>query len=60
MLWGHSNMVSWRALPPAQIKKSVAAGSAAKEAEKKVATSGLDAMLAAIQGAKKVGVERCL
>jgi hypothetical protein len=39
--------------PRTQIKKSVAGGSAAKDAEKK-ATTGLDAMLEAIQGAKKV------
>ena len=40
-------------MPHTQIKKAVAGGSAAKDAEKK-ATTGLDAMLEAIQGAKKV------
>jgi hypothetical protein len=40
-------------MPRMQIKKAVAGGSAAKDAEKK-ATTGLDAMLEAIQGAKKV------
>lgn len=39
-----------------QMRKAVGSGSAAKEAEKKKAVTGLDAMLAAIQGAKKVWV----
>ena len=39
-----------------QMKRSVAAGSSAqKEVAQKEAAKGLDAMLAAIQGAKKVG-----
>ena len=37
-----------------QMKKSVAAGSEQKAAAQKAATKGLDALLASIQGAKKV------
>ena len=40
--------------PGAQIKKSVAAGGEQKAAVAPVKATGLDAMLAAIQGAKKV------